>query len=316
MTTLSYKIFIAACFLVGMISSSHLNILGAAYGKADVTDKVRSAINDDSIDITASNDAFGDSWYGTKKSLVIVYQYDDYRPTVLVTPENEDVSITEDSTDLQEWNADYSQDFGILGAAYGLADVTDELQTLLRDGESEIKASNTVFTDSWVNTEKTLVIVHQNTSGLPVVTIITENQSVDASIFLPEVTGFTETESVDASILLPEATVITETEFVDASIFLPEVTVITETESVDVPISLPELEIIKAAYGVADVTDIVKEAVSNQGGKSLDIMASNSVFEDSWVNTKKALVVVYRFANEDYQMEITKENESLSLSYI
>ena len=124
MTILSYKMLIAACFLVGMISSSHLNILGAAYGRADVTSQIRSAISNDSLALTASNDILGDSWYGNKKSLVIVYQYDNYRPIILVTAEDQSVSITQNSTDLQAWDSIYSQDFGILGAAYGLADVT------------------------------------------------------------------------------------------------------------------------------------------------------------------------------------------------
>ena len=284
----SFKILIAACFLVGMISSLQLTILGAAYGKADVTNQVRSAIYGDSLSITASNEVFGDSWYGYKKSLVIVYQYENYKPIVLTTPEGQDVLITQESSDLQALDSeDFDvvseeedvfinqengelqtldtvnlKDFGILGAAYGLADVTQEVQTLVQDGESDIYASNTVFTDSWVGNKKTLVIVYQNSSGLPAVEIVTEDDRLDASIFLPD------------------------------------------------------LEIIKAAYGLGDVTNIVAEVARTQGGKSLNVTGSNSVFGDSWINTQKSFVVVYRFGIEDYQMAIRKENEDLILSYV
>ena len=136
------------------------------------------------------------------------------------------------------------------------------MQALLRDGESEIYANNALFTDSWAGNKKTLVVVHQNTSGLPVVEIITEDQFMDTSIFLPE------------------------------------------------------LEIIKAAYGLGDVTDVVKSVVSKQGGKRLNITAINDMSNDTWINTQKALVVVYRFGGDDYQMAIRKENENLCLSFV
>ena len=257
-----YKILVATCFLVGIISSLELNILGAAFGKADVTDQVRSAVNNDSLSISASNSVFSDSWYGNKKSLVVVYQYDDYKPTVAVVQENADITITQDSATLQTWNPDYSDDFGILGAVYGLADVTQTVQSLVGEGVADISASNTAFNDTWPGTEKSLVVVYLNSSGSSAVNITIEGESLDTSIFLPE------------------------------------------------------LNIIKAAYGLGDVTDVVRDIVERQGGKTLDTSASNNVFNDTWPGTQKALIVVYQFGDDDYQMTIHKEDENVSLSYL
>ena len=61
MSPLNLQILIATCFLVSMMSAVPLNILGAAFGKADVTAQVRSAVKSDFLIITASNQAFGDS---------------------------------------------------------------------------------------------------------------------------------------------------------------------------------------------------------------------------------------------------------------
>ena len=257
-----YKILIATCFLVGMISSLELNILGAAFGKADVTDQVRSAVNNDSLSISASNSVFNDTWPGNKKSLVVVYQYDDYKPTVVVAQEDTDVTITQDNATLQEWDSDYSSDFGILGAAYGLADETQTVQSFVGEGLAAISVSNSVFTDTWPGSQKSLVVVYLNSSGSPAVNITTEGESLDTSIFLPE------------------------------------------------------LNIIKAAYGLGDVTDVVRDIVERQGGKTLDTDVSNKVFNDTWPGTQKALVVVYQFGGDDYQMTIHKEDENVSLSYL
>jgi len=55
----------------------NLHILGAAYGRADVTSKVRSLVNrpNASLSTQFSNAAFGDSWPGTVKSATVVYEY-------------------------------------------------------------------------------------------------------------------------------------------------------------------------------------------------------------------------------------------------
>ena len=184
MTVLSYKILIATCFFVGMISAAPLTILGAAYGKSDVSSQVRAAVKSNSLSITASNDVLGDTFFGSKKALVIVYRYGNDDPIVLVTQEGKKATITQQiATNLRGSSSDNSQDFGILGAAYGLADVTEKVQTLFGKGAKDIFADNSVFGDSWPNNKKTLVVVYASPSGNPVVKIAVEGEHVPTSIF-------------------------------------------------------------------------------------------------------------------------------------
>ena len=52
-----------------------LNILGAAYGPADVTNKGRSLVSGNHLRVAARNSVFGDPWRTKKKTLVVVYQF-------------------------------------------------------------------------------------------------------------------------------------------------------------------------------------------------------------------------------------------------
>jgi len=52
---------------------SSIEVYGATYGPADVTDKVRSLISSGNRKILAANTTFGDSWVGTYKTLTVVY---------------------------------------------------------------------------------------------------------------------------------------------------------------------------------------------------------------------------------------------------
>ena len=86
------KLLIAAAiaYLIGSVKAVELKnitlkkvgkgwveILGAAYGPADVTEKVRQIYNGGEKVIKAENSVFGDSWYGVEKTLSISYRYCD-----------------------------------------------------------------------------------------------------------------------------------------------------------------------------------------------------------------------------------------------
>ena len=108
---------------------------------------------------------FGDPWVGTVKSLVIVYQYDNAKPVVVYASENNVISIVQpDSCHLEAWNPPSSEEFVIAGAAYGLADSTKQVQSLVRQKKAGIYATNEVFGDSWFGTVKTLVVVYRDSS--------------------------------------------------------------------------------------------------------------------------------------------------------
>ena len=64
--------------LSSVVSAKPLTVLGAAYGRSDVTERVRGLIKDQSVSFSADNRTLGDGWVGIRKSLVIVYTYDDY----------------------------------------------------------------------------------------------------------------------------------------------------------------------------------------------------------------------------------------------
>ena len=67
------------------VMSAELTIYGAAYGPNDVTAKVRSLRKEQRFSFTVNNETFGDSWYGVRKSLVVVYTYSVSHGEVLTT---------------------------------------------------------------------------------------------------------------------------------------------------------------------------------------------------------------------------------------
>ena len=73
--------------------SNGLRILGAAYGLADVTHKVRSLVRNNRLAVAASNGVFGDSYYGVRKTLVIVYQFGNGPYRTFITTEGSSAFI-------------------------------------------------------------------------------------------------------------------------------------------------------------------------------------------------------------------------------
>mmetsp|Transcript_56181 Transcript_56181/g.93624 ORF Transcript_56181/g.93624 Transcript_56181/m.93624 type:complete len:263 (+) Transcript_56181:56-844(+) len=54
-------------------SNGQINVLGACYGLKACTAKMQGLVQQKKLVVTASNNVFGDSWYGIEKSLVAVY---------------------------------------------------------------------------------------------------------------------------------------------------------------------------------------------------------------------------------------------------
>jgi phosphatidylserine/phosphatidylglycerophosphate/cardiolipin synthase-like enzyme len=139
-----------------------LVILGAAYGPADVTSKVRSLVCDHGLTVTADNETFGDTWPGNRKSLVIVYQYDQLEPRVLAVREREGAIILPDMPPAgPSWLPYPDGKLTILGAAYGPADVTAELRRMVTNETLTIRGDSDLLPDTWVGVAKTLVVVYQ-----------------------------------------------------------------------------------------------------------------------------------------------------------
>src|SRR4051794_7714848 len=78
--------------------SPELQIIGAVYGLAKVTNQVVSLVNrstnPQSLSVAAENSVFGDSWPGIQKSLTVAYRYGDSGPvSVKVVREHETLTI-------------------------------------------------------------------------------------------------------------------------------------------------------------------------------------------------------------------------------
>lgn len=76
----------------------------------------------------------------------------------------------------------------------------------------------------------------------------------------------------------------------------------------------PQLKIHGAAYGLGDVTDIVRRLVRNN---AVCVKANDTYFSDTWRGHTKTLVVVYQYGNELPQTAIANQkNEIMKISYV
>ena len=148
-------------------SGETLVILGAAYGKADVTDKANKKLTSNGeFNEKASNDVWGDSWKGHSKTMVVVYEYDGLQ-MLDVVKENERMHFIA------------SPPITILGAAYGLADVTTKVCTLVKNRSLAVTANNDTFDNSWKGINKTLVVTYQYGEQTPKVTYAKQNEKLE-----------------------------------------------------------------------------------------------------------------------------------------
>jgi hypothetical protein len=73
-----------------------LKIHAAVFADLDITDKVQSMVTVDqtlSLDCMRANEYFGSVWYGTRKAICILYQYEGREMELLVTREDEMINI-------------------------------------------------------------------------------------------------------------------------------------------------------------------------------------------------------------------------------
>lgn len=66
----------------------------------------------------------------------------------------------------------------VVGAAYGLADVTYQVQSMVRNNRLDVVASNGVFGDTWDGNRKTLVVVYQFGNGPYRTEFVTEGRTL------------------------------------------------------------------------------------------------------------------------------------------
>ena len=234
----------------------------------------------------------------------------------------------------------------ILGAAYGPADVTKQVQGLVANGALSVKAENSVFGDSWVGTQKSLVVVFRYASNLKTyVLAVAEHQQLDiqlsgpwfecgtgtdggilgAAYGLADVTQLAKKAASNSAAVVASNQVFGDSwPYVVKTLVIvyqsckgsPKVVIRTEGNQVDSSSLLPpqNLNIIKATYGTADVANAVKGLTKNQGGKSLTVEASNSVFGDPNPGVVKTLTITYQYGNCASETVNVQEHESVSIA--
>ena len=159
--------------VMSFVVSPPLYILGAAYGLGVMTKEVQDLVHNRQINIKPVV-AFHDTWPGHNKSFVMVYQYGNDKPFLYVSDENAEVSI------IYSEHGPYTVDpnpsvLDVIGAAYGLGDVTDKVASRVENNSLDIIAINATFHDTWPGNVKTLVVVYQYGSNNPLVSITQEN---------------------------------------------------------------------------------------------------------------------------------------------
>ena len=152
------------------VINDQLEILGAAYGLADVAAKVRKSVNQgampNTLSVRADNATFGDSWPGFPKTLTIVCRYGpDGAPVTKAVRENETLTLGQADYDASRAGAstappNKSDRLTVWGASYGPADVTAALRSRIASDQAlHFTADNATFGDSWPGVRKTCVTV-------------------------------------------------------------------------------------------------------------------------------------------------------------
>ncbi len=170
------------------VISPPLFILGAAYGLEPVTQQVRDLVKNRQLDLIP-NMILPDNWFRNYKSFVMVYQFGDEKPQLFISDEFKKISIRYEQKEQEEVKINPDQ-LLILGAAYGLNDVTTKVKSSVYENELVTLVNNTLFGDaSWKLSSKTLVVVYQYGSSPPVVSITQELKKVEITKILPPTYG-------------------------------------------------------------------------------------------------------------------------------
>ena len=154
-----------------------LRILGASYGLADYTETIADLVQAGGLHLDSPGAQLIDSWPGHRKSLSVVYQYGSEQPKVLVVADDQQVTIGYVQGPAQPSSADATA-LRILGATYGLADVTVQVSGLVQNNSAQFAASNATFPDKWEGVVKTCTVVFQYGDGAPVTRTYLEGQPV------------------------------------------------------------------------------------------------------------------------------------------
>lgn len=185
------------------VNAPPLTILGATFGQVDVTAALAAQVRGGTLEVMADKRLVGhDPWPGVVKTAAVVYRHGGANVTasVLVVTEQQMLAITPETaqtlspdavhfTDLVEVNGEPRAPLGlrILGAAYGLTNVTGRAIEQVRDDLLAVRADNATWGGGALNTPKTLMIVYQIDGGRPMLRLATEGAQF--TIAAPRILG-------------------------------------------------------------------------------------------------------------------------------
>lgn len=334
-------------------TTGQLQILGAAYGLAQVTGKIINLVNrgtnPQSLSITVSNDLFGDTWNGVVKSLTVVYRYDGGAPRVAVATEGNPLtigvgdfkqSLTAPAPDTA------SPQLTVWGASYGRADVTSQVRGLISQPNQTLNltADNATFGDTWPGVTKSFVIVASYTDQVPFVDIVTEGSSYSLKFrppmeILSAFWGLSDVTPVVQSQISRRALTVQASndvygdgwpgvaktldvvyQYADRA---PQLACAKEGETLSVdfdpatpayhpPADPRTLNIIRAAFGPADVTAKIPQPAPNQ--TSVSFVPSDDLFGDSWPGVQKSCAVTYSWGPSAVSRMVAAEGQTMTIA--
>jgi hypothetical protein len=328
--------------------SGILQILGAAWGLGRVTWTVVGLVDRNTspqrLTVQASDSVFGDPWFGVRKTLVVVYRYDDGPAGVATAREGDTLTISGPPLAQVKPAVTLIPQLTIWGAAYGPENVTGITQ-LYVDRLSQalnITANNDTFGDSWSGNRKSFVIVASYTNQVPFIDIVPEG-SVYSLKYRPPLqilSAFWGLKSVRA---IAQASVSRRALSVNASDtvfgdgwpgvvksldvvyqygdFLPQQAIAIEgnTLSIDFDPSVPAyrppadprtLNIFSAAYGPADVTSKVV-ALTAAGRRNFT--ADNAQFGETWPGHRKSFSMTYSWGPAAVSSKCVAEGSAVEI---
>ncbi|MGI8666943.1 MAG: hypothetical protein ACR2N4_13065, partial [Jatrophihabitans sp.] len=334
--------------------STELQIVGAVYGLGSVTgtviDLVDRSTTPQTVTVLASNDVFGDTWPGTPKTLTVAYRWGDTGAVCLgVVEEGQILTVGvaqyEQAQQLPPVTPSTEPTLSILAASYGPSVVTTSLTAMVDPSTQSVQviADNATFgPDPWPGVTKTLVVVATCTGEVPYVDIVQEGQLyatryrpplqiISASWGLQDVTGAAQSLIEQQSLTVEASndvfgdgwpgTVKTLDVVYQYGEQQQQLAIATENSTLQIDYtSLPPaptspdprtLTVIRAAYGQADVTSQVIGFIS---GQSLDFVADNATFGDSWPGTAKSFSMAYSWGPSTSQNIVVAENSPVQIS--
>ena len=173
-----------------------LNIVVAVYGLKTVTEHIKNLIVNglpQTLNITVNNPTIGeDGWPGQRKSLMILYNYDDGNLQVAAAKEGDVITINPYTFKTTEplYSDAVTRNHGleVLAATYGAEDVTGKVRKMISAYNTlSFKVDNTVFKDPWYGVAKTLVVILGADNEVRSVEVFAEREScyIDLSDAIP-----------------------------------------------------------------------------------------------------------------------------------